>query len=65
MFEGGFLDVAVELFLWPGKYLERLGASINCLFIDSFLTPSFLMNFVQPQIIQFAQALCHVTNPAH
>ncbi|KNZ53032.1 uncharacterized protein VP01_3365g2, partial [Puccinia sorghi] len=36
---------------------KRLGAYIDRLFIDSFLTPNCLLNFCQPQIIQLAQAI--------
>ncbi|KAI9608604.1 hypothetical protein H4Q26_004789 [Puccinia striiformis f. sp. tritici PST-130] len=36
---------------------KRLGAYIDNLFIDSFLTPNCLFNFCQPQIIPLAQAI--------
>ncbi|KAI7957214.1 hypothetical protein MJO28_004309 [Puccinia striiformis f. sp. tritici] len=36
---------------------KRLGAYIDNLFIDSFLTPNCLFNFRQPQIIPLAQAI--------
>ena len=36
---------------------RRLGAYIDSLFIESFLTPNCLFNFRQPQIIQLAQAI--------
>ncbi|KAI9621563.1 hypothetical protein KEM48_007696 [Puccinia striiformis f. sp. tritici PST-130] len=36
---------------------RRLGAYIDGLFIDSFLTPNCLFSFHQPQILQLAQAI--------
>ncbi|POW15810.1 hypothetical protein PSTT_01722, partial [Puccinia striiformis] len=36
---------------------KRLGAYIDNLFIESFLTPNCLLNFRQPQIIPLAQAI--------
>ncbi|KAI9606218.1 hypothetical protein H4Q26_004593 [Puccinia striiformis f. sp. tritici PST-130] len=36
---------------------KRLGAYIDSLFIDSFLTPNCLFNFHQPQIMPLAQAI--------
>jgi hypothetical protein len=36
---------------------KRLGAYIDNLFIDSFLTPNSLFNFREPQILQLAQAI--------
>ncbi|KNZ53009.1 hypothetical protein VP01_3371g2, partial [Puccinia sorghi] len=60
----GFLSVVEHIFKKNQPQREglepiwkRLGAYIDRLFIDSFLTPNCLLNFCQPQIIQLAQAI--------
>ncbi|POW04548.1 hypothetical protein PSTT_10314, partial [Puccinia striiformis] len=49
----GFLSAGLEP-IW-----RRLGAYINGLFIDSFLTPNCLFSLHQPRILQLAQAITY------
>ncbi|KNE98224.1 hypothetical protein PSTG_08494 [Puccinia striiformis f. sp. tritici PST-78] len=60
----GFLSAVEHIFtkkIPRPKGLEpiwrRLGAYINGLFINTFLTPNCLFSFHQPQILQLAQAI--------